>query len=63
MNFVYSQENITTQDDLIISVADLRDIVNSAFLNNRELTVAEISAVLQGVERKNRLPVNTLLVK
>lgn len=64
MDFIYNQEKITTQDELKISVADLRDLIQAGELleNNREDAINEYKLIVNSILRKNHLPVGTLLV-
>ena len=34
MNFIYNKENLTTQDQLLVSVADLRDVIQAFTISN-----------------------------
>lgn len=61
INFKYDHSKITTQDDLTISVADLRDLLNCINMDADHETVdAELGAILSGINRKNRLESGTV---
>jgi len=59
-DFVYNKNVLTTQDDLQISVADLRDLVNASQMNDEMAQWAELKMVLCSIVRKNRLPTGAI---
>ena len=59
-DFVYNKDVLTTQDDLQISVADLRDLVNASQMNDEMAQWAELKMVLCSIVRKNRLPIGAV---
>lgn len=60
MKFEYDRKIISTTDDLQISVADLRDLINAIGLLDKSVAVQEVGNVLRCIEHKNRLPLNSL---
>ena len=58
MDFLYNNEIVSTQDEIKISVADLRDLIQAGELlaNYPEQALKEYKMVLDGILRKNRLP-------
>lgn len=55
MNFVYNKNIITTQDELLVSVADLRDLVQAFTIGNDAQQIQELKIILESIVRKNRL--------
>lgn len=55
MNFVYNKNIITTQDELLVSVADLRDLVQAFTIGNDAQKIQELKIILDSIVRKNRL--------
>ncbi|MFZ6847263.1 hypothetical protein [Undibacterium sp. RuRC25W] len=55
MNFVYNKNIITTQDELLVSVADLRDLVQAFTIGNDAQKIQELKMILESIVRKNRL--------
>ncbi|WP_139794298.1 hypothetical protein [Chromobacterium violaceum] len=55
-DFVYNKDVLTTQDELQISVADLRDLVNASQMQDEMAKWAELKMVLASIVRKNKLP-------
>lgn len=64
MEFIYNDKKISTLDEIKISVADLRDLIQAGELLavNEEQAIAEYRLIVEGILRKNRLPVGTVLV-
>lgn len=60
--FKYNNKQINTQDKLIISVADLRDLVNAGFMADAGSKKAEISLVLQCIQHKNNLKADAISI-
>jgi len=61
IKFEYDKNLIDTQKDIVISVADLRDLINASNLNPQD-TKDEMYLILQSIMRKNRLQKNTFAV-
>lgn len=56
IDFLYDHDKITTTDELKISVADLRDLINCVNMNpENEVVFTELNVILDGVKRKNRM--------
>ncbi len=53
MNFIYNKDVLTTQDDLQISVADLRGSVNASQIQDGMAKWVELKTVLCSIVRKN----------
>lgn len=64
MDFIYNNELISTQDEIKISVADLRDLIQAGELLavNEKQAVAEYKLIVECILRKNRLPAGAILV-
>lgn len=64
MDFIYNDKAISTQDEIKISVADLRDLIQAGTLlaENEKQAIAEYTLIVEGILRKNRLPVGSILV-
>ncbi|HDR9102495.1 TPA: hypothetical protein QDA86_005924, partial [Burkholderia vietnamiensis] len=58
MDFLYNNEFVSTQDEIKISVADLRDLIQAGELlaEHSEQAIKEYRMILEGILRKNRLP-------
>ncbi|MGK8201971.1 hypothetical protein [Burkholderia cepacia] len=58
MDFLYNNEIVSTQDEIKISVADLRDLIQAGELLERypEQALKEYKMVVDGILRKNHLP-------
>ena len=62
MNFHYDKNILTTQSDLQVSVADLRDFIQSFTIPNDAQRLKELQVVLESIERKNGLKAGALSV-
>lgn len=62
MIFEYDKEKISTQDELKISLADLRDLIQAYQIKVPEQALNEYAVIVEGILRKNRLPRNTIVV-
>lgn len=60
MNFIYNKENLTTQDQLLVSVADLRDVIQAFTISNEVQRLQELQLILESIVRKNKLPSGAL---
>jgi hypothetical protein len=63
MNFIYNKENLTTQDQLLVSVADLRDVIQAFTISNEVQRLQELQLILESIVRKNKLPSGALDVE
>ena len=63
MNFIYNKEKLTTQDDLLLSVADLRDVIQAFTISNEVQRLQELQLILESIVRKNKLPSGALDVE
>ena len=61
--FQYDKNILTTQSELLVSVADLRDLVQAFTIPDEAQRLQEIQVVLASVVRKNKLPTDSLSVK
>ena len=60
--FDYDRAKVSTTDQITVSIADLRDLVNASFLADKAGVVLEVSELLKSIEHKNRLPQNCFSV-
>ena len=60
--FDYDRAKVSTTDQITVSIADLRDLVNASFLADKVGVVLEVSEVLKGIQHKNRLSQNCFSV-
>ena len=63
MNFTYVKESVTTQTELLVSVADLRDLVQAFTIPDEAQRLQELEVVLASIVRKNKLPNGSLGMK
>ena len=63
VNFIYNKENLTTQDQLLVSVADLRDVIKAFTISNEVQRLQELQLILESIVRKNKLPSGALGVE
>ena len=61
--FQYDKNTLTTQSELLVSVSDLRDLVQAFTIPDEAQRLQEIQVVLASVVRKNKLPTDSLSVK
>lgn len=61
IKFDYDKNLIDTQKDITISVADLRDLINSNGLKPQDMK-DEVYLILQCIMKKNHLQKNTFVV-
>ena len=61
--FQYDKNTLTTQSELLVSVADLRDLVQAFTIPDEAQRLQELQVVLASVVRKNKLPTDSLSVK
>ena len=63
MNFTYDKGAATTQSELLVSVADLRDVVQAITIPDEAQRLQELQVVLASIVRKNKLPTGSLSVE
>lgn len=63
MKFIYEKKTLTTQDDLLLSVADLRDVIQAFTIPNEGQRLQELQLILESIVRKNKLPSGSLGVE
>lgn len=64
MDFLYNSEKISTQDEIKISIADLRDLIQAGTLlaENERQAITEYQLIVDCILRKNRLPAGVVLI-
>lgn len=55
MKLIYDKDKLTTTDELIISVADLRDLISAWEVGHWEEAKNEFQHILDSIVHKNRL--------
>ena len=63
MNFTYDKGAAATQSELLVSVADLRDLVQAITIPDEAQRLHELQVVLASIVRKNNLPTGCLSVE
>ena len=63
MEFIYSKTHLSTQSELQVSVADLRDVIQAFAISDEAQRLKELQVVLASIVRKNKLPNGSLSVK
>lgn len=63
INFEYDKNSVTTQTELKVSVADLRDLIQASSILNNEQRLNEYWLILNQISRKNYLPSKSLIIK
>ena len=63
MNVTYDKGAATTQSELLVSVADLRDLVQAFTIPDEIQRLQELQVVLASIVRKNKLPNGSLVVE
>lgn len=63
MDFNYDKKILTTQSDLQMSVADLRDVIQAFTISDEAQRIKELQVVLESIVRKNRLKPGALSVE
>ena len=61
--FHYDKNFVMTQSGLLVSVADLRDVVQAFTISDEAQRLKELQVVLASIVRKNKLPVGCLSVE
>ena len=62
VGFHYDKNFVTTQSDLQVSVADLRDVIQAFSIPDDAQRLQELQVVLESIERKNGLKAGALSV-
>ena len=55
VEFNYDKSQLTSINELTVSVADLRDIVQAFTIGNDAQKIQELKIILESIVRKNRL--------
>ena len=55
VEFNYDKSQLTSIDELTVSVADLRDLVQAFSIGNDAQQIQELKVILESIVRKNRL--------
>lgn len=55
VEFNYDKSQLTSIDELTVSVADLRDLVQAFTIGNDAQQIQELKIILESIVRKNRL--------
>ena len=55
VEFNYDKSQLTSINELTVSVADLRDLVQAFTIGNDAQKILELKIVLESIVRKNRL--------
>ena len=63
VEFNYDKSQLTSIDELTVSVADLRDLVQAFTIGNDAQKIQELKIILESIVRKNRLLPGALEVK
>lgn len=63
IEFVYNKAAVTTQSEVLVSVADLRDLVQAFTLHDEAQRLQELQVVLASIARRNKLPNGCMTVK
>ncbi|WP_151903986.1 hypothetical protein [Ralstonia pseudosolanacearum] len=62
MQFHYEKSILSTQSDLQVSVADLRDVIQAFTIPDEAQKLRELQVVLESIVRKNGLRAGSLSV-
>ena len=55
VEFNYDKSQLTSIDELTVSVADVRDLVQAFTIGNDAQKIQELKIILESIVRKNRL--------
>jgi len=55
MNFIYDKKLISTLDEIKMSVADLRDLINAGRLSDERQLIEEYNLIIKCILYKNNL--------
>lgn len=61
--FQYDKNTMTTQSELLVSLADLRDLVQAFTISDEAQRLHELQVVLASIVRKNKLPNGAMKVE
>ena len=61
--FHYDKSTLTTQSELLVSLADLRDVIQAFTISDEAQRLQELQVVLASIARRNKLPTDSLTVK
>ena len=61
--FQYDKNTLTTQSELLVSLADLRDVIQAFTIQDEVQRLQELHVVLSSIVRKNKLPNGSLNVE
>ena len=61
--FQYDKNTLTTQSEVLVSVADLRDVIQAFSISNEGQRHKELQLILESIVRKNRLQPGALGVE
>ncbi len=61
--FQYDKNTLTTQSEVLVSVADLRDVIQAFTIPNEGQRHKELQLILESIVRKNRLQPGALGVE
>lgn len=62
MNFTYNKMTLNTQTELLVSVADLRDVIQAFTIPDEPQRLQDLQVVLASIVRRNKLPNGSLSV-
>ena len=63
VEFFYDKDKLTTQNELLVSVADLRDVIQAFTISNEVQRLQELQLILESIMKKNKLPSGALGVE
>ena len=63
VKFFYDKNKLTTQEELLVSVADLRDVIQAFTIPNEVQRLQELQLILESIVRRNKLPAGSLGVE
>ena len=63
VGFHYDKSTLSTQSELLMSVADLRDVVQAFAIPDENQRLRELQVILESIVRKNKLPTGSLSVE
>lgn len=63
IGFHYDKNFVTTQSEVLVSVADLRDLIQAINIPDQAQRHHELQMVLASIVRKNKLPNGSLNVE
>lgn len=63
IEFIYHKAVVTTQSELLVSLADLRDVIQAFTISDEAQRLQELQTVLASIARRNKLPNGCMSVK